>query len=421
MARQFNIPIFYKSPIISRVKRARQAQDSRKQDLSPSALDFGPVRFILARHFGFCFGVENAIEIAYRTLAAHPDRRVFFLSEMIHNPNVNRDLQERGIRFVFTPSGEQLVPWEALTPEDIVAVPAFGTTLEVQEALSRRGIDPYAYNTTCPFVEKVWRRSALLGEAGYTVVVHGKATHEETRATFSHSVRSAATVVVLDLQEARLLGEVIRGAAGRGAFFERFGGKCSAGFDPDRHLSRIGVVNQTTMLASETLEIAQTLQQALADRYGEGRIGDHFADTSDTLCYATHENQDATRALISRGADVALVVGGYNSSNTSHIVELCEAAIPTYFIQNADDIRSASEIRHFLIETRQARVREGWLPDRRPVEVALTCGASCPDAIVDEVLFRVLSFFEGVRSVAAALEPFPLLPGEPWNILKEEL
>ncbi len=409
MARQFDIPIFYKSPIISRVKKARQAQDRLKRDLSPAMLDFGPVRFALARHFGFCFGVENAIEIAYKTLEAHPDRRIFFLSEMIHNPNVNRDLQERGVGFIFEPSGEQLVPWEALTPEDIVVVPAFGTTLEVQEELAAHGIDPYTYNTTCPFVEKVWNRSVELGEGGYTVVVHGKAAHEETRATFSHSVRSAPTLVVLNLEEAHILAQTIRGNLGRDAFLERFGHKCSEGFDPDRHLIRVGVVNQTTMLASETREIAQVLRRALADRYGEANLKDHYADTSDTLCYATNENQNATYALIEQGADLALVVGGYNSSNTSHIVELCEKAMPTYFIRNADEILSESCIRHFSLASHQVVTAEGWLPHKRPLDVVLTCGASCPDAIVDEVLLRVLSFFEEDRTVEEALASYPVV------------
>ncbi len=409
MARQFEIPTFYKSPIISRVKKARQMQDRLKWDLSPAVLDFGPVRFVLARHFGFCFGVENAIEIAYRTLEAHPDRRIFFLSEMIHNPNVNRDLQERGVRFIFEPSGEQRVGWETLTPEDIVVVPAFGTTLEVQKELMDRGIDPYAYNTTCPFVEKVWNRSAQLGDEGYTVVVHGKATHEETRATFSHSIRDAPTVVVLDVEEAHLLGDMIGGKLDREAFFERFGHKCSSGFDPDRDLQRIGVVNQTTMLAPETRKIVQVLRQALVDRYGEEDLKDHFADTSDTLCYATNENQNATYALIEHGADLALVVGGYNSSNTSHIVTLCEEAMPTYFIQNAGEIVSESCIRHFSLKTRQVVTTEGWLLDGGSLDVVLTCGASCPDAVVDEVLLRVLSFFEPCRTVEEALASYPVV------------
>ena len=397
MARQFDIPDFYTSPIISRVKKARQQQDPRKQDLSPSLLDFGPVRFILARHFGFCFGVENAVEIAYKTLTAHPHRRIFFLSEMIHNPDVNQDLQDRGVRFLFSSSGRQLVAWEDLNPDDIVVVPAFGTTLEIQTSLAARGLDPYTYNTTCPFVERVWKRSAQLGTQHYTVVVHGKAAHEETRATFSHSVQNAPTVVVLNLAEARLLGDIIRGKFGpatQAVFFEYFGHKCSPGFDPRRHLERLGVVNQTTMLASETRAISRVLSHALADRYGEDRLAETFADTSDTLCYATNENQNATYALIEHGADLGLVVGGYNSSNTSHIVELCQAAMPTYFIQNADDIVSADTTRHFLMGTHQVTHTTGWLPASRPLDIALTCGASCPDAVVDRVLLRTLSFFE---------------------------
>jgi 4-hydroxy-3-methylbut-2-enyl diphosphate reductase len=407
MARQFNIPIFYKSPVISRVKKARQMQDPRKRDLVPTVLDFGPVRLTLARHFGFCFGVENAVEIAYRTLETHADRRVFFLSEMIHNPNVNWDLQERGVRFIFTSSGEQLVPWDELTPADIVVVPAFGATLEIQNTLATRGIDPYNYNTTCPFVEKVWKRSAELGASGYTVVVHGKATHEETRATFSHSIRSAPTVVILNVEEAHVLADIIRGKRGREAFFTHFARTCSAGFDPDQHLVHIGVVNQTTMLASETWEISQVLQQAMADRYGEEHLHEHFADTSDTLCYATNENQNATYALIKHGADVGIVVGGYNSSNTSHIVELCQAAMPTYFIRNAEEMLSVHRIQHFILHTRQMTTTEGWLPDKRPLDVALTCGASCPDAIVDGVLFRILSFFGPTRPLEEVLQPFP--------------
>jgi 4-hydroxy-3-methylbut-2-enyl diphosphate reductase len=410
MARQFDIPIFYTSPVISRVKKARQMQDPRKRDLLPTVLDFGPVRFILARHFGFCFGVENAVDIAYRTLEAHADRRVFFLSEMIHNPNVNWDLQERGVRFIFTSSGEQLVPWDELTPADIVVVPAFGTTLEIQETLAMRGIDPYTYNTTCPFVEKVWKRSAQLGASGYTVVVHGKATHEETRATFSHSIRCAPTVVILNVEEAYVLADIIRGKLGHEAFYSHFARTCSTGFDPDQHLVRIGVVNQTTMLASETWEISQVLMQAMADRYGEEHLHDHFADTSDTLCYATNENQNATYALIQQGADVGLVVGGYNSSNTSHIVELCQAAMPTYFIRNAEEILSRQRIRHFLLHKRQMTTTEGWLPDQHPLDVALTCGASCPDAIVDGVLFRVLSFFGATRSLEEVLQPYAVVP-----------
>lgn len=407
VARKFGTHQIYRGGIISRVKRARAEVDPRKRDLSPAVLDFGPVRFLLARHFGFCYGVENAIEIAYETLASNPGRRVFFLSEMIHNPKVNGDLKRRGVRFMFTPSGEQLIPWEDLYPDDIVVVPAFGTTVEMERHLFERGIDTKTYNTTCPFVEKVWKRSAELGERGFTVVVHGKATHEETRATFSHSVGSAPTVVVLDMEEARILADIVAGRRGPAEFGEHFGDKCSGGFEPVRDLARIGVVNQTTMLAAETREIAHILRQALAERFGNDRLADHFADTSDTLCYATNENQNATYALMERGGDLALVVGGYNSSNTSHIVELCEKAMPTYFIQSEDEILSAGEIRHFSLVDRAPTVTGGWMPSRRPLEVVLTSGASCPDAILDGVLLRVLSLFRGTRAIDRVLAPYP--------------
>lgn len=407
MTRRFETPDGYRGGIITRVKGARQAADPRKRDLSPAVLDFGPVRVVLARHFGFCYGVENAVEIAYRTLAEHPGRRIFFLSEMIHNPKVNGDLRERGVRFLFTPAGEQLVPWEELRRDDIVVVPAFGTTLEMQEKLAALGIDTYHYNTTCPFVEKVWKRSAQLGADQYSVVVHGKDTHEETRATFSHSRREAPTVVVRDLAEARVLGDIIRGKRPASDFDAHFRHKCSDGFDPVSHLVRLGVVNQTTMLATETHEIAQELRRALADRYGETDIGGHFADTSDTLCYATYENQNATYALIEHGADLALVVGGYNSSNTSHIVELCERAMPTYFVQGAGDLLSAERIRHFSLAEKEERETRDWLPARRPLDVVLTCGASCPDAILDDVLRRLLDFVPNTRSAEEVLAPFP--------------
>jgi 4-hydroxy-3-methylbut-2-enyl diphosphate reductase len=406
MERSADIRRLYRGAIISRLKEHRQTVDPRKRDLSPSILDFGPVRFVLARHFGFCFGVENAVEIAYRTLEANPGRRIFFLSEMIHNPKVNGDLRSRGVRFLFTPSGDQLVQWDELTRDDIVVVPAFGTTLEMEEKLAERGVDPYTYNTTCPFVEKVWKRGAQLGVHGFTVVIHGKATHEETRATFSHSARGAPTLVVLDLDEALVLAGFIDGKLGSEAFDARFGRKCSTLFDPSRDLTRIGVVNQTTMLATETREIARVLREAMAARYGPENIAEHFADTSDTLCYATNENQNATYALIERGADLALVVGGYNSSNTSHIVELCRDKLPTYFIQNETEILSDTRIRHFSLEKRTTLETDGWLPSKRPVEIILTCGASCPDAVLDGVLSRVHSLIPGTRELEEVLEEY---------------
>ena len=407
MARQFNVPEFYQSSIISTVKEARRITDPRKKDLAPSVLDFGPVRFKIARHFGFCYGVENAIEIAYRALEENPGRRLYLLSEMIHNPHVNSDLRGRGVRFLRTTTGEQLIPFDALTHDDIVIIPAFGASIEVEEELRRRGVDTVSYDTTCPFVEKVWKKSDQIGGKGFTVVVHGKRYHEETRATFSHALRSAPVVVIRDMEEAEALANVIRGERDAAFFRDRFDDRYSDGFDPERDLRRIGVVNQTTMLATETAAIAAHLRQAMVDRYGLADIGAHFADTSDTLCYATNENQNATISLIEDGGDVGIVVGGYNSSNTSHLVDLCSKAMPTYFVRDADEIVSPEVIRHFDVHTKQVRETHDWLPSlRRPVDIVLTAGASCPDALLEDVLRKVVGFFADIRPVEAVLEPF---------------
>jgi 4-hydroxy-3-methylbut-2-enyl diphosphate reductase len=248
----FQIPEFYRSRIITPIKELRRKNDKLKRDLSPTVLDFGSVKFLIARHFGFCYGVENAIEIAYRAIDENPDKRIFLLSEMIHNPDVNRDLLERGVRFLMETTGRQIIPWEELKSDDIVVVPAFGTTIEIQNRLQLLGIDAYKYDTTCPFVEKVWNRAAQIGQKNYTIVVHGKPLHEETRATFSHSKEDAPTVIVKNQKQAERLARYITGEANKEEFFEEFSGQYSVGFDPEQDLQRIGVVNQTTMLASDT-------------------------------------------------------------------------------------------------------------------------------------------------------------------------
>lgn len=405
MARHFDVPVFYRSPIVSRVKEARRLQDPLKRDLSPSVLDFGPVRFRLARHFGFCYGVENAIEIAYRAIDEAKGRRIFLLSEMIHNPHVNEDLKSRGIRFLRTTSGEQLIPFDELTPDDIVIIPAFGTTLEIKQRLSDLGVDVEAYNTTCPFVEKVWSRSERIGAQDFTVIVHGKRLHEETRATFSHARSVTQVVVIRDKEEAHKLATVIRAENDAAYFFDHFRDRFSEGFHPDRDLVRFGVVNQTTMLATETAEIASLLKSALTERYGDDGI-DHFADTSDTLCYATNENQDATRALIEYGADLAVIVGGSNSSNTSHLVELCSDRMPTYFISGDENLISRYEIEHFDLKSKSLIRTRDWFPTNTPTDILLTAGASCPDVLLDRVMSRICSWLPGSLSTGKALEPF---------------
>jgi 4-hydroxy-3-methylbut-2-enyl diphosphate reductase len=406
--KKFDIPIYYRSPVISVVKNARKITDPRKKDYTPSVLDFGPVKFLIARHFGFCYGVENAIEIAYRSLEQNPGKRVFLLSEMIHNPSVNRDLSERGVRFLREHNGKQLIPWNELNSDDIVIVPAFGTTLEIQQMLSERGIDPYKYDTTCPFVEKVWNRAEALGKKSYTIIVHGKYNHEETIATFSHSKQNSPTLIVRNIEETKLLCDIILGKISAAEFYTLFEGKYSDGFDVERDLDHIGVVNQTTMLATETQAIADMIKNAMSEKYGEDKVKDHYADTSDTLCYATYDNQQATLGLLNGNSDFAIVVGGYNSSNTSHIVELCENKLPVYFISGAEKIFSDRIISHFNIHTNEEVTSSDWLVrnENKPVEIILTSGASCPDAILDEVLQKIVSFFPAAESIEKALIPF---------------
>ncbi|MBZ0180246.1 MAG: 4-hydroxy-3-methylbut-2-enyl diphosphate reductase [Melioribacteraceae bacterium] len=392
--KKFDIPDKYKSSLIAEIKKMRQENDPRKKDYSPTYLDFGSVGFYITRHFGFCYGVENAIEIAYKTVDANPDKRIFLLSEMIHNPGVNSDLQSNGINFIMDTEGNHYLDWDELTADDIVIIPAFGTTLEIEKKLRKIGLQTENYNTTCPFVEKVWNRAYSLGEKDYTVVIHGKHNHEETRATFSHSIRNAKSVIVRDIEETKLLAQIILNEIPEENFYKIFKGKYSEGFDPQKDLQRVGVVNQTTMLASETQAIADYLKETMINKFGEENYKDHFADTRDTLCYATNDNQQATYGLLETKSDFAIVVGGYNSSNTSHIVELLDEKFPTYFINNADKILSEKMIRHFDIKQKSELTKENFIPIKDKVNIVLTSGASCPDAYVDDVLDKLLSYFD---------------------------
>ncbi|MEO7048761.1 MAG: 4-hydroxy-3-methylbut-2-enyl diphosphate reductase, partial [Ferruginibacter sp.] len=346
--KQFTIPFTYRSPLISAVKNYRKQQDKMKKDFSPTLLDFGPLQIYLARHFGFCYGVENAIEIAFRTVEENPGKRIFLLSEMIHNPQVNADLVKRGVQFLQDTHGNKLISYDELTKDDIVIIPAFGTTLDIEKKLNDIGIVTEKYNTTCPFVEKVWNRSEQIAQKNYTVVVHGKPTHEETRATFSHAAAGTATIVVNDMKETIGLGKYISGEKNTADFYTEFAGRFSENFNAEKDLQRIGVVNQTTMLASDTQAIADYLKQVMINKYqlNENNIEERFADTKDTLCYATNDNQSSVYGLVAQEADLAIVVGGYNSSNTSHLVELCEEKLNTYFITSADKF-TAETITHF--------------------------------------------------------------------------
>lgn len=404
--KSFQIPDTFKSPIIGAIKEFRRKQDKMKKDFTPTLLDFGPVRFLIARHFGFCYGVENAVETAYQIIANYPSKHIYLLSEMIHNPEVNRDLQSQGVQFIMDTSGRQLIPWESLTADDIVIIPAFGTTLEIQAKLAAIGIQTEQYDTTCPFVEKVWKRASSIGQSDYTVVIHGKPAHEETRATFSHARQNAPTVVVKDMKEAEQLALYIRQQKPAELFYEEFKDQYSEGFDVRRDLQRIGVVNQTTMLASDTQAIADHLRLVMIETYPGDDATAHFADTRDTLCYATNDNQSATYGLLAEHADLCVVAGGYNSSNTSHLVELCEQKLPTYFIENAAKLLNTTLIRHYDLHEKTEKVSENYLPTHSPVTIMLTCGASCPDKVVEDILLRLLSFFPEARTIDAAMEAF---------------
>lgn len=385
----FDIPQFYRSPIISRVKAIRTNNDKRKKDFTPTILQFDGIEFILARHFGFCFGVENAIEISYKALDENPDKRIYLLSQMIHNPGVNADLLARGIQFIQDTNGKQLIPWETVQPNDIVIIPAFGTTLEIEEKLRKIGVSLKAYDTTCPFVERVWKKSEKLGNDNYTVIIHGKDQHEETRATFSHSNEFAKSLILRDINEAEILAEIILGKRQAKDFDLFFKGRVSQGFSIETDLQRIGVVNQTTMLATETQAISDYLCGVMEEKYGKENSDKHFANTRDTLCYATNDNQTATLALLEQKADIAFVVGGYNSSNTSHLVELCEQKFKTYFIKDEDELMSNETIQHFDLHTHSLQKTENYLPTSRPLKVIITSGASCPDATVDRVIQKI--------------------------------
>ena len=319
---------------------------------------------------------------------------------MIHNPEVNDDLLANGIGFIQDTYGNQLMSWDDVSADDVVIIPAFGTTLELEKLMDKKGISTQKYNTTCPFVEKVWNRSQKLGEEQSTVVIHGKPTHEETRATFSHSSYAAHSIIIKDMNEAQILASFINEERDLSTFDDYFKGRYSSGFFPAEHLKKVGVVNQTTMLASETQAIADYFKTVMTEVYGESELKDHFSSTRDTLCYATNDNQQATYGLLEERADLAIVIGGYNSSNTSHLVELCEEKVATFYIKNESEIKSSNEIHHYDWRKEKMRITKSWLPEKDVPRIIITSGASCPDAVLERVLLRVLTLFPQSKSIA---------------------
>jgi 4-hydroxy-3-methylbut-2-enyl diphosphate reductase len=404
----------YQSRLCAAIKAL--ARRHERTATGPVRLDFGAVHYLIPSHFGFCLGVKNAIERAYETLAENPGRRVFMLSELIHNPFVNDDLIRRGLRYLQTdkgvpfesaPGGPDL--WDTLTPDDVVIIPAFGATDRDKLRLVRKGIAVRRYDATCMLVEKVWKAARAYGREGYTVVIHGKHEHEETKATFSNTRRHAAAVIVRNLEETRQLGEIIlAGGPGAQARFESaFAGKFTEGFSVDRDLQRVAVVNQTTLLVNETREIIAYLRDAFAEKFGAqepARVGGQ--GRNDTLCYATQVNQDALARALSEPIDAAFVIGGKNSSNTYQLYRLCEEKLGAraFFIQSEDNILSALEAEHFVFPAKGSGGAGGHVerrplprPGQAPMRILVTGGASCPDGIIQQVIARINAFFPAPR------------------------
>lgn len=423
----------YQSRLCAAIKAVRRTKE--KSSGEPAVLDFGPISYVIPSHFGFCLGVQNAIERAYETVAANPDKRVFMLSELIHNPFVNEDLLARGLRYLQTDKGLPIrsdgsiathstdpeALWNQLNDEDIVIIPAFGATNEDKVRLIRRGLSVRENDATCMLVEKVWKAARRYAQEGYTVLIHGKSEHEETKATFSNSSSHGPALMIRTMEHAERLGQVIQAdSSEKQKLFEiYFSGLYSKGFDPVRDLERIAVVNQTTLLRNETLKIIEYLRNVIAEKYGEEKVTEHLwsKGKGDTLCYATQVNQDALQKAVKQPIDAALIVGGKNSSNTFQLYRVCQERFGenAHYIQSEANIHSMNSVLHYIfpynskeIPTVSEEVRYLLANDGRKKQILLTGGASCPDGIIQQVIHKINSFFpaESLNSVESILEAF---------------
>ncbi len=346
----------------------------------------GRLTIYLAREFGFCYGVDRAVDYAYQTREKFPERAVYLTGEIIHNPHVNEKLRAMGVGFL----SDNATRIEDLGPKDVVILPAFGVTVAALQQLEARGCT--LVDTTCGSVLNVWKNVRRYAENGFTSVIHGKVWHEETQATASHAVTyGAAYLVVFDRDEASLVCDFVRGRATATELMNRLGRSASPGFDPERDLARIGLANQTTMLMSESLDIGEMLKAAFRERYGEA-LDEHF-QAFDTICSATQDRQDAVVALLrERPVDLMIVIGGYNSSNTCNLARICSQSLPTYHIADPECLVSPREIRYRPVSAKVEVVKEGWLADAGDVRVGLTSGASTPDNLVGAVIAKLEAF-----------------------------
>ncbi len=365
----------YHSPLIDRIKK------------EGFRLEAGDLTICLAQEFGFCYGVDRAVEYAYETRAKFPNKRIFLTNEIIHNPRVNTKLLELGVEFLYGPykkNGEI----ENVTKEDVVIIPAFGTTVKELNELQKKGC--VLMDTTCGSVMSVWKRVESYAREGFTALIHGKYDHEETCATSSRVTQypGGKYIVVRDKREAQQVCDYIEGRGNREAFLDHFKESLSPQFDPDRDLEQIGCANQTTMLSSESLEIANRVQESMKKRWGEAEGAKRFRHF-DTICSATQDRQDAVTRLVREGVDLMIVVGGYNSSNTGHLVEISLEFCPAYHVKDASCILSKEEIEHKPMGKEEIARTESWLPKGKPV-VGITAGASTPNRVIEEVIERIL-------------------------------
>jgi 4-hydroxy-3-methylbut-2-enyl diphosphate reductase len=370
---QDQVESHYRSDIVDKVRR------------TGGVVSVGDTTVRLAKQFGFCYGVERAIDLAYAARKVFADRRLFIVGEIIHNPEVNEQISSLGIKNLM--GKDKQADITDLGPEDVVIVPAFGTELSIQQQIKDRGCQ--IVDTTCGDVMSVWKRVRKYASESATSIIHGKAEHEETKATSSRALGDGKGhyLVVLTLADTDYVCDYIRHGGDKEAFLEKFKGAYSAGFDPDIHLRTVGVANQTTMLRGETEEVQRRIRQAITDRDGpeEGAKNFRFFDT---ICGATQERQDALRELLNVKMDLLIVVGGYNSSNTSHLAEMGEERLPTYFVLNASRLVSPQEIKHYDLHQKEEVIARNWLP-QGPVMVGITAGASCPNNLIEETLIRL--------------------------------
>ena len=409
----------YQSQLCVAIKSIRRVKEKISND--PITLNFGAVEYILPSHFGFCLGVQNAIERAYETIANYPGKNIYMLSELIHNPFVNNDLNKRGLKYLQTDKGQwlnkkgepvndmsdQTALWNQLQLNDIVIIPAFGATHEDKIRLIKKGIALKEFDATCMLVEKVWKAIKQHSEEGFTTLIHGKYYHEETKATFSNALSHGPALILADIEEAEHLGSVIlaQGAAKRELFEKHFANRCSPGFNPETDLEKIAVVNQTTLLRNLTIEIIHYLRELITEKYGAENRKEHLWENEkgDTLCYATQVNQDALIKALSTDLDHALVIGGKNSSNTYQLYQICENRFGenAHYIQSEANIQSMRAIDHYVYSQNGDTVekarpfidRQGEASETKPVRILITGGASCPDGIIQQVISKINAYF----------------------------